>query len=45
MRRLATAEELAEKLSKLTNLSDWLEQPVHEVVTTKIPSLPAEKEN
>ena len=45
MRRLCTAEELHEKLSKFSCLSDWLETPVHEIITTQHSTPPTEKEN
>lgn len=45
MRRLLTAEELKEKLREFTCLSDWLQTPIHEVITTNIPASPTEKEN
>jgi hypothetical protein len=45
MVRLATVEELKERLNKFTCLEDWIKQPVHEVITTAIPASPTEKEN
>lgn len=45
MRRLATVEELSERLSKFTSLSDWLQAPVHEVVTVNVCSPSTEKED
>ena len=45
MRRLCTAEELHEKLSKFSCLSDWLKTPAYEIITTEPSTLPTEKEN
>ena len=45
MRRLCTAEELKEKLSKFSCLSDWLETPTYEVITAQNSTPPTEKEN
>ena len=44
MRRLCTAEELNEKLSKFSCLSDWLETPAYKIITTQISTPPTEKE-
>lgn len=45
MRRLCTVEELNEKLSKFSCLSDWLEVPAYEILTTELSTPPTEKEN
>lgn len=45
MRRLCTAEELHEKLSKLSCLSDWLNTPAYEIITTEFSTPPTVKRN
>ena len=45
MRRLCATEELKEQLSKFSCLSDWLQTPIHEVITIHTSEQSTDKEN